>query len=392
MEAAVEDRFGPYTVYECLGAGGMATVHRASIELEDDETREVALKRLLPQLAADKRFIDDFIREGKLAAQLKHPNIVRILELGRIGKTYFIAMDLVRGRSLMTLMRRAYQKRLPAPIGVLLYLMRELCDALEHAHDAQIVHRDLTPSNLIVTDDGHLKIIDFGVAKALVGNLQTSSGLAKGKLGYMSMEAIGGKKLDTRADIFSTGVVMWELIATKRLFKGTNEIEIINQLRDGDVQKPSVYNRECPPDLDEIVLKALERDKEERWSSAGEMRDAIDDVRRFHHGESSAEAVVQWIAELRGDTVRGRMESDAESTVVRLETSDMFESDGSSVPGGDGDELAIGSQRGAAPIHYGARGSDVQTFDDTVDEDTADSAPKFKEVDTIVSNIQPRKP
>ena len=386
---ADSERFGAYTVYECLGAGGMATVHRASIELEDDETREVALKRLLPQFAEDKRFVEDFIREGKLAAELQHPNIVRILELGRIGRTYFIAMDLVRGRVLMSVMRRAFVQRKPAPIGVVVALMSELCDALEHAHDAQIVHRDLTPSNLIVTDDGHLKIIDFGVAKALVGNLQTSSGLAKGKLGYMSMEAIGGKKLDTRADIFSTGVVSWELIATKRLFKGTNEIEIINQLRDGDVQKPSIYNRECPADLDEIVLKALERDREERWSSAGEMRDALDDVRRFHHGESSAQAVMNWISDLRGDTVKGRMESEAESTVVGAETDDIFVGDGSSAPGGEGDELAIGSQRGAAPIY--ARGSDVQTFDDTVDEDTADSAPKFKEVDTIVSNIQPPK-
>jgi eukaryotic-like serine/threonine-protein kinase len=400
--AAVADRFGPYTVFECLGAGGMATVHRASIELEDDETREVALKRLLPQLAADKRFIDDFIREGKLAAQLQHPNIVRILELGRIGRTYFIAMDLVRGRSLMSLMRKAYQKRNPAPIGVVLALMRELCDALEHAHDAQIVHRDLTPSNLIVTDEGHLKIIDFGVAKALVGNLQTSSGLAKGKLGYMSMEAIGGKKLDTRADIFSTGVVMWELLATKRLFKGTNEIEIINQIRDGNVPPPSTYNKDCPRDLDEIVLKALERDKEERWSSAGEVRDALDDIRRFHRGATSADAVVAWIDQLRGETVRGRVESESENTVMHLSEEDVYDLDGSSVPGGQGDELAIGSQRGAPPVypaarsesgplHLGAKGSDIQTFDDTMDEDTSDSAPKFKEVDTIVSQYTPRK-
>jgi serine/threonine protein kinase len=383
----------------------MATVHRASIELEDDETREVALKRLLPQLAADKRFIDDFIREGKLAAQLQHPNIVRILELGRIGKTYFIAMDLVCGRSLMTLLRKAYTKRMPAPIGVVIALMHELCDALEHAHDAQIVHRDLTPSNLIVDDYGHLKIIDFGVAKALVGNLQTSSGLAKGKLGYMSMEAIGGKKLDTRADIFSTGVVMWELIATKRLFMGTSEIEIINQIRDANIQRPSVYNKECPTDLDEIVLKALERHKEDRWSSAGEMRDALADVRRFLRGDASPAAVVAWVDALRGETTRAhqRPESEGENTEIHLEAEDMF--DESSMPGGDGDELAIGSQRGAPPVfpaarsesgplHFGAKGSDMQTYDDTMDEpveDTADSAPKFKEVDTIVSQYVPRK-
>jgi serine/threonine protein kinase len=400
----VEDRFGPYTVFECLGAGGMATVHRASIELEDDETREVALKRLLPQLAADKRFIDDFIREGKLAAQLQHPNIVRILELGRIGKTYFIAMDLVRGRSLMTLLRKAYQKRTPAPIGVIIALMLEVCDALEHAHDAQIVHRDLTPSNLIVTDEGHLKIIDFGVAKALVGNLQTSSGLAKGKLGYMSWEAIGGKKLDTRADIFSAGVVMWELIATKRLFMGTNEIEIFNQIRDPNIQRPSAFNKECPADLDEIVLKALAHHKEDRWSSAGEMRDAIADVRRFHRGDASAAAVADWVAALRDDAAKTRrLESEGENTEIHIDAEDMF--DESSMPGDDGDELAIGSQRGAAPVypaarsesgplHFGARGSDVQTYDDTMDEpaeDTADSAPKFKEVDTIVSQYVPRK-
>ncbi|NVB82288.1 MAG: serine/threonine protein kinase, partial [Kofleriaceae bacterium] len=263
----MEDRFGPYTVFECLGAGGMATVHRASLVLENDTTREVALKRLLPQYATDQRFIDDFIREGKLAAQLQHPNIVRILELGRIGRTYFIAMDLVRGRSLMSLMKRAYTKRRPAPIGVVVALMTEICDALEHAHEADIVHRDLTPSNLIVTNGGHLKIIDFGVAKALSGNLQTSSGLAKGKIGYMSMEAISGKQLDTRADIFSAGVVAWELIATRRLFRGDTDVAVIMEVRDGELEPPSRYNPDCPQELDDIVMMALARNKELRWAS-----------------------------------------------------------------------------------------------------------------------------
>lgn len=314
------ERFGAYTVHECLGAGGMATVHRATIELESDETREVALKRLLPQYANDRRFVEDFIREAKLAAELQHPNIVRVLELGRIGRTYFIAMDLVRGQPLMALMRKAFVKRRPAPVAAVIALMSELCDALEHAHDAQIVHRDLTPSNLIVTDDGHLKIIDFGVAKALVGNLQTSSGLAKGKLGYMSSEAIGGKLVDTRADIFSAGVVMWELLATKRLFKGKNEYEVIVQIREGLVPPPSQHNPDCPRELDAIVLQALARSREDRWSSAGEMRDAILALRRYH--PASASDVVDWMHQLQGDA--RRPECEAEQTAVQVSTSDLF--------------------------------------------------------------------
>ena len=318
---SVGERFGAYTVYECLGAGGMATVHRASIELENDETREVALKRLLPQFADDRRFVDDFIREGKLAAELQHPNIVRILEVGRTGRTYFIAMDLVRGRPLISLMRRAFVKRMPAPIGVVIALMTELCDALEHAHDAQIVHRDLTPSNLIVTDRGHLKIIDFGVAKALVGNLQTSSGLAKGKLGYMSSEAIAGKQLDTRADIFSAGVVMWELLTTKRLVKGENEHDLIVQIREGLVSPPSHENPECPHQLDDIVLIALAKSREDRWSSAGEMRDAIAELRAYY--PAGADDVVQWMRRLHPDVHHDLDESTAIQHELFAEGSDM---------------------------------------------------------------------
>jgi serine/threonine protein kinase len=348
------EQFGAYTVFECLGAGGMATVHRASIELEDDETREVALKRLLPQYADDKRFVDDFVREAKLAAELQHPNIVRILELGRIGKTYFIAMDLVRGRPLMALMRKAFVKRAPAPIGVVIALMTELCDALEHAHDAQIVHRDLTPSNLIVTDDGHLKIIDFGVAKTLVGNLQTSSGLAKGKLGYMSNEAIGGKQLDTRADIFSAGVVMWEMLATRRLFKGENEYEVIVQVREGLVAPPSQENPECPRELDDIVLSALAKSREDRWSSAGEMRDAIGELRRDY--PSTAHDVVDWMRRLHVEPAKLEHE---EGTGLKPSSNDLF-----------------------------ARGSDMDSYDDTIDvprEAPAAQRRRFLDSDTLIS-------
>jgi eukaryotic-like serine/threonine-protein kinase len=373
------DRFGPYVVYECLGTGGMATVHRAEIELEDDATREVALKRLLPQFATDKRFVDDLIREGKLAAQLQHPNIVRVLELGRIGRTYFIAMDLVRGQPLMAVMRRAHQKRVRPPIGIVLSLMTEMLDALDHAHAAQIVHRDLTPSNLIVTDEGHLQIIDFGVAKALVGALQTSSGLAKGKLGYMSMEAIGGRHVDMRADIFSAGVVMWELVAMRRLFRGETDLELIQAIRTQVPEPPSRYNPECPAALDDVILRALARSRDDRWSSAGEMTELLGELR--HSYPASAEDVLAWLHQLRADTVPafGRPEVDNESTVVRLSTRDLFD---------HGDHA-----------HELAAGSDAATYDELLDDPhgepsieiiepvqpSARGSARFKDADTVVS-------
>lgn len=369
------DRFGPYVVYECIGAGGMATVHRATLELETDELREVALKRLLPQLAADKRFVEDFIREGKLSAQLQHPNIVRTLEVGRIGRTYFIAMDLVRGQPLMSLMRKAYQRRQPAPIGVVIGIMTEVLDALEHAHDAQIVHRDLTPSNLIITDEGHIKIIDFGVAKALVGNLQTSSGLAKGKLGYMSIEAIGGKQLDTRADIFSAGVVMWELIATKRLYKGENDFQVLTQIRDGRVYPPSTHNPDCPRDLDAIVLRALARHREDRWQSAGEMRDAINEVRQLFTGDTSTDAVRTWVSR-----VQDHPWDESENTVVGEDLSNS---------------MSFGSVSGAF-----AQGSDhAATYDEPIEEpiiervfDEPSIEPVFDEDSEAYATVDVKRP
>jgi serine/threonine protein kinase len=294
------ERFGPYKVFESLGAGGMAQVHRATIEIGGDIVRDVALKRLLPQLADDKAFVEDFIREAKLAAELHHPNIVRMLELGRIGRTYFIAMELVRGHSLLQLMKLATAARAQTPIGVVVALVTELLDALEYASSCtdaygeplELVHRDLSPSNLIVDDDGRLKIIDFGVAKGLSGKFMTSSGLVKGKLSYMCSEALAGKQVDKRSDIFSIGVVAWELLTGRRLFKGNSDFDVIKKIRDGHVEPPSTYRAECSAELDEIVLHAVARDPNERWPSAGVMRRALETVRRTHR--DGPQQVLDW--------------------------------------------------------------------------------------------------
>lgn len=322
------ERFGRYVLHECLGAGGMAAVHRATVDIGGGVIREVALKRLLPQLADDKKLVDDFIREARISAQLHHPNIVRILELGRTAGVYFIAMELVQGFSLLQLMKLAIMQSSQTPIGVVVSLLVELCDALDYASNAtdtdgeplHIVHRDLSPSNLIVTDDGHLKVIDFGVAKALSGKFMTSSGMVKGKFGYMSIEALQGKPLDRRADIFSVGVVAWELVTGVRLFKAANDYDVVTLIQRGAREPPSAYNPQCPPELDEIVMRALAKSRDERWPNAAVMRRTLDSLRRTYR--DGPQDVVAWIRKL---VPRERAE---ETTSYEL---DSGEADGPSI-------------------------------------------------------------
>ncbi len=331
----VGERFGPYTVYECLGAGGMATVHRASIPIGAGVVREVALKRLLPQLADDRQFNEDFIREAKLAAQLDHPNIVHILELGKEEGTYFIAMELVRGATLVSLMKAGGRTKVSTPIGVVVALVAELCDALHYANRGRgvygqalnIVHRDLTPSNLIITDEGRIKIIDFGVAKAMSGKFMTNTGMVKGKLGYMSVEALSGTSIDARTDLFSLGVIAWELIAGRRLFRGQSEYELITKVRKGDVGPPSAHNESCPPELDAIILKALARDRENRWESASDMRGALDaSRRRFREGPADVAAWKHSLIPVARPVPRPiprAISEEDEETAFRLSTRDL---------------------------------------------------------------------
>jgi eukaryotic-like serine/threonine-protein kinase len=341
------DRFGPYVVHECLGAGGMATVHRATITVDDIE-RQVALKRLLPQHLDDKLFVADFIREAKLSSQLAHPNIVRVLELGRVKGIYYIAMELVRGCSVFKLMRRAHQQGQRPPIGIVIALISELCDALDYAANCTdangeplcVVHRDLSPQNLIVTDDGHLKIIDFGVAKTLKGKFATNSGLVKGKLGYMSVEALAGKPVDARCDVYSAGVVAWELLTGRRLFDGANEQETMDNIRAAKIVRPSLYNRSCPEELDDVVMGALTQSRDARWPSAGTMRRALEEVRPPEQ-RILPRAVALWKTCLVPETrVMDRPDSVVEDMPLSL--ADMLDDDTEHDPAaGDSLELSV---------------------------------------------------
>jgi serine/threonine protein kinase len=287
---------------ERLGVGGMATVHRAVERSAHGLERVVAIKRLLPELAGDPDIVRSFIREAKLAALLQHPNICRIFRLGRAGARYFIAMEYIEGRDMRTILARCHAASAPPPIGVVLSLLQELCDGVHYAHRCTdpngmplgLVHRDLSPSNLILSSCGRLKIIDFGVAKATRISQETQVGLLKGKFAYMSPEHLDGQRLDCRADVFSIGVIAHELLTARPLFESSNEYQTIRRIQSAEVLPPSTYNAAAPPELDDIVFRALERDREVRWQSAGAMGDAIAAVRTKYHDHTIPRDVAQW--------------------------------------------------------------------------------------------------
>ena len=299
------EEFGPYVVQERLGLGGMATVYRAKKRGIEGYERNVALKRMLSHLAEDGQFVESFIREAKVASLLVHPNIAQVYDFGRINGIYYIAMELVQGFDLRKLLRHANRTNEPIPLPVILSILVEMCDALDYAHTfvdehgqaLGIVHRDVSPSNLIVAHNGHVKMIDFGIAKAQSRQLKTESGQVKGKLGYMSPEAAMGVQIDAGSDVFSAGVVAWELITAQPLFSAKSDFETMRRIREMEVVPPSRYNPQSPRALDELVLSATARDARYRLHSAGLFRQKLDEIAARAGIQVSARAVAEWTAQ-----------------------------------------------------------------------------------------------
>jgi len=299
------EEFGPYVVQERLGLGGMATVYRAKKRGIEGYERNVALKRMLSHLAEDSQFVESFIREAKVASLLVHPNIAQVYDFGRINGIYYIAMELVQGFDLRKLLRHANRTNEPIPLPVILSILVEMCDALDYAHTfvdehgqaLGIVHRDVSPSNLIVAHNGHVKMIDFGIAKAQSRQLKTESGQVKGKLGYMSPEAAMGVQIDAGSDVFSEGVVAWELITAQPLFSAKSDFETMRRIREEEVVPPSRYNPQCPRALDDLVLSATARDARYRLHSAGLFRQKLDEIASRAGIQINARSVAEWTAQ-----------------------------------------------------------------------------------------------
>ena len=301
-ESIAPEEFGPYIVYERLGVGGMATVHRAKKRGIAGFERGVALKRMLPHLAEDAEFINSFVREAKLASMLVHPNIAQIYDFGRVGAIYYIAMEHVDGFDVRKMLRYSNRHKEPLPLNVVISVLCELCDALEYAHTfvdehgqpQGIVHRDVSPSNLIVAQSGHLKVIDFGIAKANVRQLHTESGRVKGKLGYMSPEAVTGRPFMPVSDVFSAGVVAHELLTAHPLFSAKTDYDTLIRIHEAEIPPPSRRNPGVSAALDEVVLAALSREPERRLQTARAFREALEYVAEQAGVRFSARDVAEW--------------------------------------------------------------------------------------------------
>jgi serine/threonine-protein kinase len=275
-------RIGGYRLYERLGKGGQACVYRAR-RIGDPDARDVALKRLHPHLIDDDASIQAFSREARLAHLLDHPVIRRIHALCREPDELFLIMECVEGRALTSVIRGAGAAPRALPLRGVLAVLARLCDALHHAHElldehgvpAGFVHRDISPSNLIVTPAGRLKLIDLGVARTQTAELGTDSGLIKGKFGYMAPEVLRRGPIDRRADVYSVGVVAWELLTRCKLFPVRNPPIDLEEVRARPIDAPSRRGAECPAELDAVVLRALAIDPADRWATCGAMAAAL---------------------------------------------------------------------------------------------------------------------
>ncbi len=290
------ETYGTYQLLKRLATGGMAQIYLARQGGVHGDEKLLVVKRILPHLAENAEFIQMFLDEARIAARLNHPNIVQIFNLGAQDDSYFIAMEYIHGEDVRRVWKRAESKNTELPVPLVCRIVSDASAGLDYAHRKTdhsgkplgIVHRDISPQNIIISFDGAVKVVDFGIAKAADQATETRSGVLKGKYSYMSPEQASGKRLDRRSDIFALGVVLYELLTGTRLFKRGNDIMTLNAVTECQVAPPSEVNSRLPKDLDAIVMKALARSPEDRYLHASELRSALEDWLRLHQLPASS--------------------------------------------------------------------------------------------------------
>lgn len=281
------ETFGKYVLLEKLAMGGMAEVYLARSIGAGGVGKFVAIKRILPQFSEQVEFVDMFKDEASIAINLQHANIATITEFGIEKNQFFIVMDFINGRNLKQILNKIKTSNSGLGIEHIVYVAKEIAAGLDHAHRClnpatakplNIIHRDMSPHNVMLSFDGEIKVVDFGIAKAETQIESTRAGTLKGKFGYMSPEQADAQEVDQRTDVFSLGIILWELLANDRLFIGKNEIEILRKIKECNIQPLRKLNANIPPELEKIVSKALAKDRNLRYRNA---EDLHRDLHRF---------------------------------------------------------------------------------------------------------------
>jgi serine/threonine-protein kinase len=280
-----------YQVLERIDAGGMAEVFKANSTSIQGFQKLVAIKRILPDLTKNERFVRMFLDEAKVSLHLNHTNIVQVFDLGMADGTYFIVMEFVDGTNLKKIIQGLGERRQRLSVEQAVYIGLEVCKGLSHAHykkdqkenPLSIVHRDISPPNVLMSREGEVKITDFGLAKAKSQAEITDPGVVKGKFGYLSPEAASGEDVDPRTDLFAVGILMWEMLAGRRLFLGESDYETLKLVRDANIPPLKKYGREVPAPLERIIRRSLAKDPAERHQTAEDLGRELAEF-MFEHG------------------------------------------------------------------------------------------------------------
>lgn len=294
-------RFGRYQLIEHLAKGGMAQIFKAATP----NGKVFTLKKILSDYSSNPEFIKMFLEEAKISLNLKHPHIVRVLDFGHVEGAYFLAMEYVFGKDVGTLLRTSVEKRIYIPIDVACYIIWQCARALEYAHSlvdsfgkpSGVIHRDISPPNILISFNGDSKILDFGIAKATrsTSRQNTRSGVLKGKFSYMSPEQASGQGLGRQSDLFSLGIVFYELLTSRSLFFSQDEMETLDRVRRADVPSPKKYRKDIPDEVEKIVMKCLEKKEKNRYANCGELADAIRSYLKQEYPRTDSRSVAKFL-------------------------------------------------------------------------------------------------
>jgi serine/threonine-protein kinase len=333
-----------YQITERLDHGGMAEVFRGVAESMEGFKKAVAIKRILPNLTKNQKFVSMFLDEARLSLFLQHANIVQVFDISKTpDNAYFLVMEYVDGCNLKALLERQKQKNRRVEIAHSIYVMTECCKALNYAHFLEhpetneplgIVHRDISPPNILLSKNGEVKLVDFGLAKANTQIESTDQGVVKGKFSYLSPEAASGLEVDHRADIFAVGIILWEMFTGRRLFYGETDYQTVELVRQARVPSIAALNPEIEPELEAVIRKALARDANDRYQSANDLGEALTQYLFAHRMKVTSRDIATLVRDAQVEMMRKRSAEPKESLIDALILDEMQKMT-SLVEGGD---------------------------------------------------------